>query len=128
MTDAVLEGELSGHSFMEVLQLSVNKREKLKIELFDLAAPFAEVYLDGATLIEARVDTLFGIPALGVMMSMAEGHFRVSRAALKGKGSLNVPLDAAMFACAELEARVPRSTRKTQSSLPPMRLEPQRKK
>jgi len=122
MGEAVLEGELSGHSFVEILQLSVNKKEKLKIELFDVASPFGEVYLDGATLLEARVDALSGIPALGAMLSLSEGHFRVSRDMLAGPGSLNVAFDVALFECAELHDHVPRSTSKTHSSLPPTRI------
>lgn len=119
MNDVVLEGELSGHPFVEVLQLAVNKQEQLKIELFDQAQLFGEVYLEGTLLLDARVDVLFGIEALSAMLRLNEGRFRVLRQAAPHQGSLNRTLDAALFACASLEDSEHDERRTTMLSMTP---------
>jgi len=120
MTDIVLEGELSGLPFVELLQLAVGKRECLKIEVFDAAQLFGEVYLDGALILDARVDTLVGLPALGALLRLSEGRFRLVREAVSRTGTLNRSLDEALFACAGFEDAEPNPMRKTISSLPPV--------
>jgi hypothetical protein len=99
----VIEGELSGHAFVEVLQLVVGKREQLKIELFDASEVFGEVYLDGMTVLDARVDVLTGLSALGAMLRLSEGRFRVVREPLQRPARLNRSLDDALLDCADLE-------------------------
>lgn len=119
MNDVVLEGELSGHPFVEVLQLAVNKGEPLKIELLDQTQLFGEVYLEGTLLLDARVDVLVGIQALSALLRLNEGHFRVLRQATSHQGSLNRRLDAALFACASLEDRESDERRTTILSMVP---------
>ena len=103
MGDIVIEGELRGHAFVEVLQLAVGKREQLKIELFDASQVFGEVYLDGMTLLDARVDVLTGLSALGALLRLSEGRFRVVREPLQRPARLNRSLDDALLDCADLE-------------------------
>lgn len=120
MSDVVLQGELSGLPFVELLQLAVGKREKLKIEVFDAAQLFGEVYLDGALLLDARVEVLTDLPALGALLRLSEGHFRLLREISPRAGTLNRSLDDALFACAGFEDAEPNPSRKTLSSLPPI--------
>jgi hypothetical protein len=119
MRDVVVEGELSGHAFMEVLQLAVGKREQLKIELFDSREVFGEVYLDGLTVLDARVDVLTGLSALGAMLRLSEGHFRVVREPLQRPGRLNRSLDDALLDCAGEEDSFDVHTSRTITSVPP---------
>lgn len=119
MREVVLEGQLSGHPFVEVLQLAVGKRQPLKIELLDAAQLFGEVYLDGPLLIEARVDQLRGLHALSAMLRLSEGSFRVVHERCLVAGSLQLSLDDALFDCARLEDEEPNEARKTLSSMPP---------
>jgi hypothetical protein len=119
MSDVVIEGELSGHAFVEVLQLAVGKREQLKIELFDAREVFGEVYLDGFTVLDARVDVLTGLSALGAMLRLSEGHFRVVRECLHRPARLNRSLDDALIDCAGHESEPPHSTSRCITSVPP---------
>jgi hypothetical protein len=119
MGDVVIEGELSGHAFVEVLQLVGGKREQLKIELFDATEVFGEVYLDGLTVLDARVDVLTGLSALGVLLRLSEGRFRVVREQLQRPPRLNRSLDDALLDCADLEAESAQRARRTITSVPP---------
>src|SRR3954451_22395849 len=119
MNDVVIEGELSGHAFVEVLQLAVGKREQLKIELFDAREVFGEVYLDGVTVLDARVDVLTGLSALGALLRLSEGHFRVVREPLLRPGRLNRTLDDALMDCADLEDLPADRASRTITSVPP---------
>ncbi len=119
MSDVVIEGDLSGHAFVEVLQLAVSKRERLKIELFDAREVFGEVYLDGLTVLDARVDVLTGLSALGAMLRLSEGHFRVIRESLQGPARLNRSLEDALIDCADHESEPPQITSRCITSVPP---------
>ncbi|MFT3927963.1 MAG: DUF4388 domain-containing protein [Myxococcales bacterium] len=119
MSDVVIQGDLSGHAFVEVLQLAVGKRERLKIELFDASQVFGEVYLDGMTVLDARVDVLTGLSALGAMLRLSEGQFRVVREALQRPARLNRSLDDALIDCANGEGEIHESTSRCITSVPP---------
>lgn len=119
MSDVVIEGELSGHAFVEVLQLAVGKREQLKIELFDAREVFGEVYLDGFTVLDARVDVLTGLSALGALLRLSEGHFRVVRECIDRPARLNRSLDDALIDCADHEDEPPEGTSRCITSVPP---------
>jgi hypothetical protein len=119
MAEVVIEGELSGHAFVEVLQLAVGKREQLKIELFDAREVFGEVYLDGFTVLDARVDVLTGLSALGALLRLSEGSFRVVREPLLRPARLNRSLEDALLDCAGLEDLPPESSSRTITSVPP---------
>jgi hypothetical protein len=119
MGDVVIEGELSGHTFVEVLQLAVGKREQLKIELFDASEVFGEVYLDGLTVLDARVDVLTGLSALGALLRLSEGRFRVVREPLQRPARLNRSLDDALMDCADLEDETVQRASRTITSVPP---------
>lgn len=119
MGDVVIEGELSGHAFVEVLQLVGGKREQLKIELFDATQVFGEVYLDGLTVLDARVDVLTGLSALGALLRLSEGRFRVVREQLQRPPRLNRSLDDALLDCADLEEESTQRATRTITSVPP---------
>ena len=120
MGDVVIEGDLSAHAFVEVLQLAVGKREQLKIELFDAREEvYGEVYLDGLTVLDARVDVLTGLSALGAMLRLSEGYFRVVRESLQRPARLNRSLDDALIDCADHESEPPQITSRCITSVPP---------
>ncbi len=119
MREIVIEGELSGHAFVEVLQLAAGKREQLKIELFDTGEVFGEVYVDGLTVLDARVDVLTGLSALGALLRLSEGQFRVVREAMDRAPRFNRLLDEALLDCASLEETPPESTSRAITSVPP---------
>lgn len=119
MREIVVEGELSGHAFVEVLHLAVGKREQLKIELFDAREVFGEVYVDGLTLLDARVDVLEGLPALGALLRLSEGQFRVVRETLDRPGRFNRALDEALIDCASQEEEEAEHRSRAITSVPP---------
>jgi hypothetical protein len=119
MGEVVIEGELSGHAFVEVLQLVVSKREQLKIELSDTGEVFGEVYVDGLTVLDARVDSLTGLSALGALLRLSEGQFRVVREPIDRPARLNRLVDDALFDCASLEESPPETTSRCITSVPP---------
>jgi hypothetical protein len=87
--------------------------------LFDAREVFGEVYVDGFTVLDARVDVLTGLSALGAMLRLSEGHFRVVRQTMARPARLNRSLDDALIDCAGLESEPPQSTSRCITSVPP---------